>query len=90
MVIEENKVTLTNIYYGPKSDTSNFYDLVRDILLNITRSIIFFLCGGVFNLVFNPSLDTKITRASVTLKLEANVLKLCLICTCNFQIILEF
>lgn len=34
MVIEENKVMFINIYYGLKFDILNFYDLVRDILLN--------------------------------------------------------
>lgn len=56
MVIEENKVTLINIY-GPNSDTPNFYDMVRDVLLDFDNEYIF-LCGD-FNLVLNPSIDTE-------------------------------
>lgn len=56
MVIEENKVTLINIY-GPNSDTPNFYDMVRDGLFDFDNEYIF-LCGD-FNLVLNPSIDTE-------------------------------
>lgn len=56
MVIEENKVTIINIY-GPNSDTPTFYDMVRDVLLDFDNEYIF-LCGD-FNLVLNPSIDTE-------------------------------
>ena len=55
MTIEENKVTLINIY-GPNNDNPDFYDTVREVLLEFDNEY-FILCGD-FNLALNPSQDT--------------------------------
>ena len=55
LIIEENKVTLINIY-GPNIDTPSFYENIRDIFLEFDNDY-FILCGD-FNLTLNPSLDT--------------------------------
>lgn len=54
LIIEENKVTLINIY-GPNIDTPSFYENIRDIFLEFDNDY-FILCGD-FNLTLNPSLD---------------------------------
>ena len=55
MTIEENKVTLKNIH-SPNNDNPDFYDSVREFLLDFDNEY-FFLCGD-FNLALNPLQDT--------------------------------
>ena len=55
MTIEENEVTSINIY-GPNNDNPDFYDTVREVLLDFENEY-FILCGA-FNLALNPSQDT--------------------------------
>lgn len=53
--IEDNKVTLINIY-GPNSDNPQFYENIRDIFLEFDNEY-YILCGD-FNLALNPLQDT--------------------------------
>ena len=53
--IEDNRVTLINIY-GPNIDSPQFYENVRDVFLEFDNEY-FILCGD-FNLTLNPSQDT--------------------------------
>ena len=53
--IEDNRVTLINIY-DPNTDSPQFYENVRDVFLEFDNEY-FILCGD-FNLVLNPSQDT--------------------------------
>lgn len=53
--IEDNRVTLINIY-GPNSDNPQFYENIRDIFLEFDNEY-YILCGD-FNLVLNPLQDS--------------------------------
>ena len=54
MSIDDNRVTLVNIY-GPNKDKPEFFDLVRDVLLELDNQY-FIICGD-FNIILNPDLD---------------------------------
>lgn len=54
LVIEENKITLINVY-GPNTDTPGFYEKVRETFLDFDNY--FVLCGD-FNIALNATIDT--------------------------------
>ena len=53
--IDDNRVTLINVY-GPNSDNPNFFNLIRDTLLELDN--LYFIVCGDFNLVLDPVMDT--------------------------------
>ena len=53
--MEDNRVTLINLY-GPNQDDPEFYDQVRETLLEFDNQ--YFIVLGDFNLVLNQLLDT--------------------------------
>lgn len=55
LVIEENKITLSNVY-GPNTDTPGFYEKVRETFLEFDNDY-FVLCGDL-NIALNASMDT--------------------------------
>ena len=55
LTIDDNRVTLINIY-GPNQDDPEFYDQVRETLLEF--DYVYFIVLGDFNLVLNQILDT--------------------------------
>lgn len=55
LVIEENKITLINVY-GPNTDTPGFYEKVRETFLEFDNDY-FVLCGDL-NIALNASMDT--------------------------------
>ena len=55
LTIEENNVTLINIY-GPNVDSPLFYEIVRDAFLEFDNEY-YILCGDL-NLALNPNIDT--------------------------------
>ena len=55
LTIEENNVTLINIY-GPNVDSPLFYELVRDAFLEFDNEY-YILCGDL-NLTLNLTIDT--------------------------------
>ena len=73
MSIEDNKVTLINIY-GPNTDSPQFYENVRDTFLEYNNDY-FILCGD-FNLTLNPSLDTHNYYSVNNPKARAKVLEI--------------
>lgn len=55
LVIEENKITLINVY-EPNTDTPSFNEKVRETFLEFNDNY-FFLCGDL-NIALNTSIDT--------------------------------
>ena len=73
MTIEENKVTLINIY-GPNNDNPDFYDTVRKVLLDFDNE--YFILYGDFNPALNPSQDTNNYCGINNPKARSNVLEI--------------
>lgn len=55
LTIEDNRVTLINIY-GPNIDSPEFYEYVREVFLELDNE--YYILLGDFNLALSPDIDT--------------------------------